>query len=84
MTLTINLTPEQQARLEANAARHGVDLDTYALQRLVGDDGALRHDRGVQTLPDGTLPEGQTMYDRLKALGVIGAVEGKPRKDGRN
>jgi len=71
MTLTINLTPEQQARLEANAARNGVDLDTYALQRLVGDE-------------DDALPAGQTMYDRLKALGVIGAVEGKPRKDGRS
>ena len=71
MTLNIQLTPEQEARLEANVARSGFDLETYAVRRLLGDE-------------DDVIPAGESMYDRLMALGVIGAVEGKPRKDGRN
>ena len=70
MTLILQLTGEQEEKLAADAARVGVDQETYVLRRLFGD---------------GNEPEsGPTMYDRLMALGVIGAIDGKPRKDGRN
>lgn len=36
MTLTIELTPEQESRLKAEAERSGLPLPQYALQRLVG------------------------------------------------
>ena len=71
MTLTLQLTAEQEERLAADAARLGIDRETYALRRLFDEDNPAA-------------PSGPTMFDRLNALGVIGAIEGKPRKDGRN
>ena len=70
MTLTIELTPEQEARLSAEAIRYGVDAQTYALRRLFGEE-------------DSDL-SGPTLADRLRSLGIVGAVEGRLRPDGKN
>ena len=37
MTLTIDLTPEQQAALESEARARGIDLPELARRRLFGD-----------------------------------------------
>jgi len=70
MTLTLELTPDQEARLSAEAVRCGVDAQTYALRRLFSEDEA-----------DMSRP---SLADRLRTLGVAGAIEGAPRLDGRN
>ncbi len=36
MTVTIDLAPELEARLRQEAARHGVDVDTYVTSRVLG------------------------------------------------
>jgi len=70
MTLILQLTPEQEERLAADAARLGVDTETYALNTL---------------FPDSSPPTiRESLGDRLRRHGLLGAVEGKPRKDGRN
>jgi hypothetical protein len=70
MTLILELTPDQEERLTAEAVRCGVDAQTYALRRLFSEDE--------------TSLSGPTLADRLRALGVVGAIEGTPRPDGRN
>ena len=45
MTLKLNLTPEQAARLETQARRKGLAVKEYALRRLLGT-------------PEETAPEG--------------------------
>ena len=37
MTITLHLTPEQTARLQAEADKGGLTLPEYAEQRLLGD-----------------------------------------------
>jgi hypothetical protein len=37
MALTLDLTPEQEHRLQVEAARSGLPLTEYALRRLLGD-----------------------------------------------
>lgn len=37
MTLTLHLSPEQEARLQAEADRRGLSLTDYAQWRLLGD-----------------------------------------------
>lgn len=71
MTLVLELTPEQEERLAAKAAQAGIDRETYVLRRVFDDANETEEPQ-------------PTMYDRLMALGVIGAIDGKPRKDGRN
>ena len=70
MTLILQLTPEQEERLAANAARMGLDTETYALNTL---------------FPDSSPPAVRESFgDRLRRHGLLGAVEGKSRADGRN
>ncbi len=38
MTLTLEITPEIETRLRADAQRIGVPLETLAFERLTGDD----------------------------------------------
>ncbi|MDR3707494.1 MAG: hypothetical protein P4L33_04280 [Capsulimonadaceae bacterium] len=64
MTLTIDLTPDEEATLMNKAALAGLDVSEYALRVL--------HEASLPTVQD----SGETMYDSLKALGVIGIVEG--------
>jgi hypothetical protein len=80
MTLTIDLSPEEEANLRARAARWGQDEATYAA-------GVLRHD--IYTLPvDEELVQEQTLADFLE--GYIGTVDssltnvGKPSDLARN
>lgn len=57
MTLTINLSPEEEARLREVAARSGLDEAAYAA-------GVLRHD--IYTLPVAEEPfEGQSLAEAL-------------------
>jgi hypothetical protein len=70
MTLTLELTPDQEERLSREAARLGVDARTYAIRRLFSEEDA-----------DLSRP---SLAERLSALGVVGSVEGAPRPDGRN
>ncbi len=37
MTLTLDFTPEQEARLRAEAERSGLPIEEYVARRLVGD-----------------------------------------------
>ena len=70
MTLILDLTPDQEERLAAAAALSGVDAQTYALQRLFD---------GEEEIPS----SGKSLADRLRELGVLGAVSGTTRADGR-
>ena len=73
LALILELTPEQETRLSEEAARAGLDVETYAIQRI------------LPPLPDAKQwAPGETWGSRLRAHGLLGAVEGKPRKDGRN
>ncbi len=80
MTLTMNLNPEEEARLREKAARRGQDEADYAAS-------VLRHD--IYTLPVDEEPaEGQSLADFLE--GYIGTVDssatngGKPSNAARN
>ena len=70
MTLILELTPEQEQRLSREAASKGIDTQTLALRRLFGEEEAEW--------------SGPSLADRLQASGALGAIEGKPRADGRN
>ena len=41
MTLTLELTPEQQEKLDAEAIQHGMDTATFALSVLTGNAATL-------------------------------------------
>jgi hypothetical protein len=41
MTLTITLTPEQEARVRQEARQHGLEAEEYALKLLLGELPAL-------------------------------------------
>lgn len=69
MTLTLELTPEQEAKLKELAQAAGEDPSRYAL-RLI----------------DSSLTPGSPHADmaaHLRKIGVLGAVKGEPRADGR-
>jgi len=44
MTLTVDMTPEQMARLQAEADRSGLTLVDYVRRRLLGDVGPIATD----------------------------------------
>jgi hypothetical protein len=54
MTLTLELTPEQERQLEAEARRRNMDAASYAKTSLF-DDGASSANE-EETLPAGPLP----------------------------
>ena len=64
MTLTLELTPEQEATLKRKASQAGLDVPTYAVHLL------------VDTVPTGADEDSKSLFDRLNELGVIGAVKG--------
>ena len=44
MTLVLEVTPEQERQLEAEAARDGLSLRDWALRRLLGEEEGLFSD----------------------------------------
>ena len=58
MTLTIELTPEEETLLKAQAEQEGADLQTFARRRLMGESDG-------QTW-------GSRMLTKWKAEGIIG------------
>ena len=73
MTLTVNLSPEEEARLREKAARRGQDEAAYAAS-------VLRHD--IYTLPVDEEPvEGQSLADFLE--GYIGTVDSSAASGGK-
>jgi len=64
MTLTLELTPEQEATLKRRASLAGLDVSTYAVQIL------------ADTAPTESDEDSKSLFDRLNELGVIGAVKG--------
>ena len=70
MTITLELTMEQEGRLSRRATALGYDPIEYLLCV-------------INELPDDTHSNGESLGDRLERLGVLGAFEGKPRADGR-
>lgn len=75
MTLTINLSPEEEARLREKAARWGQDEAAYAA-------GVLRND--LHTLPVDEEPaEGQSLAEALAGrIGLFSSAE--PSNAARN
>lgn len=65
MTIALDLTPEQETALRAEAARRGQDLTDYALSRLLTD------------LP-GLGPTGAEVLADLYAAGIIGTFADRP------
>jgi hypothetical protein len=72
MTITLDLTPEQEARIEARARAIGVAPAAHVL-RLIDE---------APPAPKGLLP-GESLLDALKRAGYAGAFEFEPRPDGR-
>ena len=68
MTLTINLSPEEEARVREVAARSGLDEAAYAT-------GVLRHD--IYTLPANEGPvKGQSLAEALAGhIGLFSSAE---------
>ena len=67
MTLTLELSPETEARLNESAEKHGLDATTYALELL---ETGLEDD----ALTDEVMPKtGAELVEYLKRHGVIGA-----------
>jgi len=74
MTLTIDLTSEQEAALRYKAGLAGVDLSVYAGRVLAEVSLAEQHDS----------EEAPSLLESLTALGVVGVVDGAPGPgDGR-
>lgn len=72
MTLTIELTPEQEAKLRGNARATGMEPTEYIV-RLID---------GAPIAKQGLLP-GKSLLDGLRRIGVVGAFRSEPRPDGR-
>ena len=72
MTITLELTPDQEARVEAKARAFGIQPSAVVL-RLIDDMPSESH---------GLLP-GESLLDGLKRIGVVAAYKSKPRADGR-
>ncbi len=62
MTLTVDLTPEQEARVQEEAKRCGLSVAEFVLRRLLGDGE----------------PTGAELVKDLKASGVLGAFADRP------
>jgi len=72
MTLTLELTLEQEIRLQERARASGVAPAEYLLHLL---DNA-------QEFAEGPRP-GESLLDGLKRIGVVGAFKSSPRVYGR-
>ncbi len=68
MTLTIELTPEQEEWLQAAAAEAGVDIATFA-QDLILD--------AIEPTPQ----TGKEMVDYMRRTGVAGLFSDRPEQD---
>ena len=62
MTLTLQLTPEQESREGARALRSGMSLTDFVIQRLPGDRE----------------PTGAQVGDGLRTSGVLGTLADMP------
>ena len=58
MTLTLELTPEQEHRVREEAARKGLDTQTYAIKQILGSD--------EETVPTQKTPEQLAAIKRLR------------------
>ena len=67
MTLTIDLTPEQEKALRQRAEQVGLDISTYA-SRLLTE---------MPLATGGDAEKAPFLLDRLKQLGVLGAIKGR-------
>jgi hypothetical protein len=74
MTITLNISPEAEAALSRSASLAGKPLSEFAAELL--EDAALQAAPGD--------PASSGMIEHLRRIGVIGAVQGKPRADGRS
>jgi hypothetical protein len=72
MTITLELTPEQEAKLRDNARAAGAEPAEY-LSRLLDQ---------APPVATGLLP-GESLLDALKRVGYIGSFASTPRADGR-
>ena len=70
MTLTIDIPPELEHRLQDEAARKGVSAEDYA--RMLLEERLLSDDQGQPT----TQGEGSSAWSVLKSM--MGTVEGPP------
>ncbi len=69
MTITLNLTPEEEAKLTQRAVEAGNGDPADYVKALVVQDTYLA---------------GRTLLDRLNELGVVGSVSSTPRADGKS
>ncbi len=71
MTLTLNLTPEQENRVREEAARKGLDAETFALKRILGE-----------TPEPASKPKTPELIARIKsARGFLAGLEGVSSDD---
>jgi len=71
MTLTIELTTEQEARLLEKARAIGLEPAAYLIRTIEASE------------PKPGLLPGETLLDAARRAGAVGAVIGTPRADGR-
>lgn len=74
MTITLNISPEAEAALTRNAS-----LARKPVSELASE---LLEDAVLQMTPGNPVRSG--MVEHLRRIGVIGAVQGEPRADGRS
>ncbi len=83
MSLTLDLTPDEEARLQSAAARRGLDLPQYARQRLLSpvatrqprsrlDEAIALFDQEIVSLETGARLAGLSQSAFLDALGKAG------------
>ena len=72
MTLTLDLTPEQEAKLKARAEAAGLPPEQFMTQLL----------EAAPATGPGLLP-GETVLDAARRAGFADAFEFPPRSDGR-
>ena len=87
MTLTLDLTPEMEARLRDRAAEKGLEPDRYALQRLAADLGEAPEAAPAQTeaqllqrINEGQPPEVWRQYRSLLAKRDAGTLTEEERQ----
>ena len=80
MTITLELTPEQEATLKAKARESGVE-PAEVLLRLLDETRTAGLD--AFSTEKGSQLRRETTGERLRRLGVLGGAAGKPRADGR-
>lgn len=78
MTITLELTPEEEAKLTAKARAVGIDDPAEYLHEMIGAPAEQleRNDAGSKPYPH--------MAKYLREAGLIGTVASKPRADGRS